>query len=138
MRSPGSTYTKHTLRPDQLDQLVLDGTGRVALGIGLIVAEISNVTFLVAGGSMRLVLGIDCYQVSNRTIQLVSGRLTVGTCRGAAVCVVSEGVNVHASLGIGVIAGNVPGNSSLAGFGLLLKRHGAFDVGVSTENGHYG
>ena len=34
--------------------------------------------------------------------------LTVGSGRGAAVGVVTEGVDVHAALSVGVVAGDVP------------------------------
>ncbi len=36
--------------------------------------------------------------------------LTVGSSRGATVRVVTESVDVHAALGIGVVAGDVPAN----------------------------
>jgi len=54
---------------------------------------------------------------------------------GAAVGVVAKGVNVHATLGVGIVAGDVPcdgGSGTLRG---LLEVDGTGDLGVSTENG---
>ena len=61
-------------------------------------------------------------------------RLTVRTGAGAAVGVVTEGVNVHAALGVGVVAGDVPGDLGVGGLGGLLEGDGALDVGVTTDN----
>lgn len=60
--------------------------------------------------------------------------LTVRTSAGAAVRVVTKGVNVHAALGVGVVAGDVPCDGGLGALGGLLEGHGALDIGVSTEN----
>ena len=54
--------------------------------------------------------------------------------RGAAVGVVTEGVDVEATLGVGVVAGDVVGDGGGSGLGLLLEDHGALDVRVTTEN----
>lgn len=56
----------------------------------------------------------------------------------AAVGVVTVRVNVHATLSVGVIAGDVPcdlGAGVLVG---LLEGDGSLDVGVSTEDGDCG
>lgn len=37
-----------------------------------------------------------------------TAKLTVGSSRCAAVCVVTEGVDVHATLSVGIVAGDVP------------------------------
>ena len=60
--------------------------------------------------------------------------LTVRTGRGAAVGVVAEGVDVHATLGVGIVPGDIPGDGSGRGFGLLLEDNGALDVRVTAEN----
>ena len=65
---------------------------------------------------------------------LLESRLTVRTGAGAAVGVVTEGVDVHATLGVGVVAGDVPGDLGLGGLGGLLEGDGALDVGVTTDN----
>jgi hypothetical protein len=44
---------------------------------------------------------------------------------------------MHAALGIGVVAGDVPCNGGLGALGGLLEGHGALDVGVSAENGDW-
>ena len=56
--------------------------------------------------------------------------------RGAAVGVVAKGVDVHAALGVRVVAGDVPGQGGGGGLGLLLEHDGALDVGVTTEDGN--
>ena len=61
-------------------------------------------------------------------------RLTVRTSAGAAVGIVTEGVDVHAALGVGIVAGDVPGDLGLGGLGGLLEGDGALDVGVTTDN----
>lgn len=54
----------------------------------------------------------------------------------AAVGVVSELVDVHAALGVGVVACDVPVDGCVGGFRGLLEGDGAFDVGVASENGN--
>lgn len=68
---------------------------------------------------------------------LWESQLTVRTGAGAAVGVVTEGVDVHATLGVGVVAGDVPGDLGLGGLGGLLEGDGALDVGVTTDNSDY-
>ena len=36
----------------------------------------------------------------------------MGTSRGAAVGIISKGVDMHATLGVGIVAANVPCNGS--------------------------
>lgn len=55
--------------------------------------------------------------------------------RRAPVGVVPEGVDVHAALGIGVVARDVPGDGGGGALGFLLEGHGALDVGVAPEDG---
>lgn len=54
--------------------------------------------------------------------------------RCAAVGVVAEGVDVHATLGIGVLAADVPGDGGGRGLRLLLEGDGSGDLGVSTDD----
>jgi hypothetical protein len=61
-------------------------------------------------------------------------RLTVRTGASATVGVVTEGVDVHSALGVGIVAGDVPGDLGLGGLGGLLEGDGALDVGVTTDN----
>lgn len=128
------------LGADQLDELVRDGALGVALGVGLEVAQVADVALAVGGGAVGLVVGVDC---GGRMVLdgcglggslLGSSRLTVRTGAGAAVGVVTEGVDVHATLGVGVVAGDVPGDLGLGGLGGLLEGDGALDVGVTTDN----
>lgn len=56
------------------------------------------------------------------------------TSAGAAVGVVTKGVDVHATLGVGIVARDVPGDGGLGALGGLVEGDGALDVGVTTEN----
>ena len=62
--------------------------------------------------------------------------LTVRAGRGAAVGVVTEGVDVETALGVGVVASDVVGDGGGRGLGLLLKDNGTGDLGVTTEDGN--
>lgn len=53
----------------------------------------------------------------------------------ASVGVVTELMDVHASFGVGVIASDIVGDGGGTVFGGLFKGDGAFDVGVSSEDG---
>ena len=57
---------------------------------------------------------------------------------GASVGIVAESVDVHATLSVGVVAGNVPCDLGGGRLVLLLKGDGSLDVGVSTEDGDCG
>lgn len=102
---------------DQLDQGVGGRALGVALTIGLDVAEIANVAGLVGGSTVGLLV-----------------RVEVRAGRGAAVGVVTESVDVEAPLGVGVVAGDVPGDGGRGRLGLLLEDDGARDLGVTTDN----
>lgn len=56
--------------------------------------------------------------------------------RSASVGVVTKGVNVEAALGVGVLAGDVPGDGGGRRLGVLLEDDGAADLGVTTEDGN--
>lgn len=60
--------------------------------------------------------------------------LTVRASRGAAVGVVTKGVDVHATLGVGVVAGDIPRDSGGGRLGGLLEGHGSGDLGVTTDD----
>ena len=47
------------LGADQLDELVRDGALGVALGVGLEVAQVTDVALAVGGGAVGLVVGVD-------------------------------------------------------------------------------
>jgi len=55
----------------------------------------------------------------------------------AAVGVVAKGVNVHATLGVGIVARDVEGDGGSIRLRGLLEGDGALDVRVSTENCDY-
>lgn len=63
--------------------------------------------------------------------------LTVRASGGAAVGVVTEGVDVESSLGVGIVASDVPGDGSRGRLGLLLEDDSTGDLGVTSENAHY-
>ena len=53
------TYANDGLGANQLDVLVLNAALGVALGIGLDVAQITNVTCFVRGSTVSLVVRVD-------------------------------------------------------------------------------
>lgn len=55
----GNPYTENALSTNQLDELVLDGADSIALSIGLEVTQVTDVTFLVGGGTVGLSEGVD-------------------------------------------------------------------------------
>lgn len=57
--------------------------------------------------------------------------------RGAAVGVVAKCVDVEATLGVGVIAGDVVGDGGRGTLRGLLEDDGAGDLGVSSEDSNY-
>jgi len=63
--------------------------------------------------------------------------LTVGSSGSAAIGVVAESVDVHATLSVGVVAGDVPCDGGLRVLVGLLEGDGSLDVGVSTEDSDY-
>lgn len=66
-------------------------------------------------------------------IRLVRGR-TVGPSARTAVGIVTELVNVHASLRVAIVALEVVGDGRGAGLATLLKGDGARDVGVTAND----
>jgi len=60
----------------------------------------------------------------------------VGPGGGAAVGVVAEGVDVHATLGVGVVAGDIPGDGGGGRLRGLLEGDGAADLRVTTDDGN--
>jgi len=110
--------TKNTFGANQLDEAVLNLTDGITLSISLVVAEVTNVPLLGIGSAMVGLEGIE-----------------VRAGAGAAVGVVTELVDVHATLSIGVIALDVVFDDGVRGLGLLGESHGTRDIGVSTENG---
>lgn len=61
----------------------------------------------------------------------------MGTSGGAAVGVVTELVDVEATLSVGVVAGDVPGDAGRGTLVLLLEGDGARDLGVSADNSNW-
>jgi len=79
------------LSSNQLDELVCHGALSIALSISLEVAQVTNVTVVIGRCTMLLVLWVK-----------------VRTSRSAAVGVVAKGMDVHATLSVGIVAGYVP------------------------------
>lgn len=59
---------------------------------------------------------------------------TVRTGRSAAVGIVAEGVDVHATLGVGIVARDVPGDLGGGGLGVLLEDNSALDIRVASND----
>lgn len=131
---------------DQLDQAVSLGSLSIALSISGEVSEISDVTGLVGWGTVGLSVWVDCmplpvsavcsrlplpshiydagtseYQQSRRKV----ATRTMRTGRSASIGVVSKLMDVEASLGVGIVASEVPGDGGGRGLGLLLKDNGS-------------
>jgi hypothetical protein len=114
----GGTYANNTLASNQLDQLILDSPLRISLSVCLEVTQVTDMALLVFRRAVRLVV-----------------RVEMRARAGAAVGVVAKGVDVHAALGVGVVARDVVGDGRGRRLGGLLEGYGAFDVGVSAEDG---
>ncbi|KAH8711077.1 hypothetical protein HC256_007906 [Beauveria bassiana] len=113
----GCTYANNAVRANQLDVAVLNGALGVALGVRLNVAEITNVADGVRGSAVGLAV-----------------RVEVRASRGAAVGVVTKGVDVEAALRVGVVARDVPGDGGGSRLGLLLKGDSTGNLGVATKD----
>ena len=111
--------TDDAVRANQLDKRVGDRALSISLAIGLQVSEVSNVTGLVRGSTVGLVV-----------------RVEVRTSGSASVGVITEGVDVESSFGVGIVTGDVPGDGGRGRFGLLLEDDGAGDLRVTAENAH--
>jgi hypothetical protein len=59
--------------------------------------------------------------------------LTVGSSGGAAVGVVAELMNVHATLSIGIVASDIPCDGSWGGLGGLFEGNGSGDLRVTSD-----
>jgi len=111
--------TNDAVRADQLDQLIGNAALGIPLAVRLKVTQVTDMALVVFGGTVGFVVGVE-----------------VRSGARAAVGVVTKGVDVHAALGVRIVAGNAPcnlGGGALVG---LLKSHGALDVGVATQNGN--
>lgn len=64
-------------------------------------------------------------------------RRTVWASTRAAICVVTELMDVHATLGRGIVALDIVGDGGRRRLGLLLEGDGALDVGVTAEYSNY-
>ena len=152
-RGVSVTYANDALGPDELDELVCDRALGVALAVGLNVAKVTDVAVVVGRAAVGLAVRVDWRFTSSRVSHqsLESGsnprppraarrrcQLTMRAGRGAAVGVVTEGVDVHATLGIGVVAGDIPDDLGGSRLGLLLEDDGAADLGVTPDDGNWG
>lgn len=102
-------------------------------------------TGLIRRRAVSLVEGVDCrviWRVSKAGLiqgrHSASGQLTVRAGRGAAVGVVTKGVDVEATLCVGVVAGDVVGDGGRGTLRGLLEDDGAGDLGVSSEDSDCG
>lgn len=100
--------SEHALRPNQLDVLVRNGALGIALAVRLEVAQITDVALGVVGGAVGFAKRVE---------------VRAGAC--AAVGVVAELVDVHATLGGGVVTGDFVGDGCWGGFAGLLEGDGS-------------
>jgi len=106
----------NALGANQLDELVGGGTLAIALAISLEVAQVTYMANLILRSTMCLAMGVE-----------------VGTSRCAPVCIVTELMDVHATLGIRVVASDIPRDSGWGRLGLLLEGNGAGDLRVTSD-----
>ena len=109
--------TEHRLGAKQLDEQVLLGTFGNTLGVRDNVSQVTNVSLVVLWGAV--VLG---------------ERVEVGAGGSAAVGVVTKGVDVETSQGVGIVSGDLPRDNGGLGFGGLLESNDTGDLLVSSEN----
>lgn len=131
--------TKDALGADQLDELVGDRALSVTLAIGLEVTQVTNVALVILGSTVGLAVRVDCQCMSICFFLVPVCRartLTVRTGGSAAVGVVTEGVDVHTTLSVGVVAGDVPGDGGVGTLGGLLEGDSTGDLRVSAEDGN--
>lgn len=103
------TYADDAIRPNQLDEAIRDASLTIALAIGLEIAQVANVAVLVGWGTVALVMRVDWPMISMTLSSSYQDMyLTVRSSRGTAVGVVTEGVHMHTTLSVGVVAGDVP------------------------------
>jgi hypothetical protein len=89
----------------------LNGSNTVALSIGLEVAKVTNMADLIGRSAVCLSVWVDCRcSLAKASIRglFIEQPLTVGSGRCAAVGVVTELVDVHATLSVGIMAGDAP------------------------------
>jgi hypothetical protein len=102
---------------DQLDEAVLDRALGVALAVSLDVAEVADVALLILGRAVGLAVWVE-----------------VRSGRRAPVGVIAESVDVHATLRVGIVACDIPGDLGGCRLGLLLEHDGARDLGVTADD----
>jgi len=105
------------LGANQLDEAVRNGALGVALGVGLDVAQVADVTGVIGRGTVSLAVGVE-----------------VRASGGAAVGVVTEGVDVETALGVRVVAGQVVSDNGGGRLGGLLEGNGTRHLGVTADN----
>lgn len=106
-----NSAAEDALWADQLDQLVLDRALCVALAIGFEVSEVTDVALRILWSTVLLAVWVDCKNSQLYNLPCWPGWQVLRTMwagAGAAVGVVAERVNVHATLSVGVVAGDVP------------------------------
>ena len=63
--------------------------------------------------------------------------LTVGSCGGATIGIVTKLVDVHAALSIGVVASDIPRDGGRGGLRLLLESNSAGNLRVTSDDSNY-
>lgn len=107
-------YSDDALSTDELHKLVFHRAFGIALTIGGDVSQVANVAVLIFGSTVFLAEGVD-YGVIRLSCApgtelrgSKADKPTVASGAGAAVGVISKDVNVHATLGVGIVSANVP------------------------------
>jgi hypothetical protein len=100
------------------------------------------VTGVIGGRTVRLSEGVDCKKrdisLEHAATCLGNRDLTMRTSRCAAVGVITELMDVHAPLGIGVVASDVPCDGGRGRLSRLLEGNGASDLRITSNECNYG
>lgn len=115
---PEKTYSHDALGPNQLDLIVHDASLSSPLTICLKVSQITNVSFTV----------IWCTMVLVKRIEMRSGG-------GTSISVVPKLVDVHSTLSVGVVSGNLVGDGCRGRLVFLREGDSSTHSGVSTDDG---
>jgi hypothetical protein len=93
---------------------------------------------LIGWGTVCLSMWVPCVLVSLvQTLNLYLNQLTVGPSGRASVGVVTKGVDVDATLSIGIVTSDIPCDSGWGGLGCLLEGNGSGDLRVTSDGCNY-
>jgi len=111
--------SENALLANQFDETISGASLGVSLTISLEVAQVTDMAFTVCWGTVGLAVWV-----------------VVRASAEASVGVVSKLMDMESTLGIGVVAGDIPADGGRRGLGGLLEGHLSCDLGVSSNDGN--